>query len=73
MSDVKRNKYVVEVRSHVSAEMLVFANSKEEAWKIADRDMAESLERMLKNAPPHPFLKNRTGYTEALKTSVKRI
>lgn len=69
----KRNKYLVEVRSHVSAEMIVFANSKEEAWRIADRDMEESLKKMLANTPEHEFVRNRTGYTEAMKSSVKRI
>ena len=70
---VKRKRYVVEVRSHVSAEMLVFANTKDEAHEIAYRDMKESLEKQIANAPHNPLIRSMHGYTEALKTSVRQL
>lgn len=70
---VKKKKYSVEVRSFTNARMTVFANSKKEAYEIAERDMSESLERMLENQKPHPFLSRVTGYTDAIKSSVEII
>lgn len=72
-SSVKEKKYIVEVRSHVSAEMIVFANSKDEAWAIADRDMAESLKRQIQMAPKNPFVRNVDGYSEAMKSTVRLV
>ena len=69
----KKKKYEVDVRSHVNAIMTVFANSREEAVSIALKDMEESMERQLANASPNPFIRDMSGWVEALKTSVKLI
>lgn len=70
-SEVKRKKYLVDVRSHTSAKMIVFANSKEEAWKIADQDMRESMKRQLDNAIPNPMIQDLDGYAEAMKSNIE--
>lgn len=72
-NNIKRKKYLVPVRSHVSAEMVVFANSKLEAWEIAEKDMAESLRKQLSTAQPHTFIQSLDGYSEALRTGIKII
>lgn len=69
--EMKTKRYVVEVRSHVSAEMIVFANSKEQVLEIAQKDMDESLDKQIRNARPHEFIRNLNGYTEVLKSSIK--
>lgn len=66
-----RKKYIVPVRTHVSGDMIVFANSKTEAWSIAEKDMKESLERKLANAEPNEMMENLDGYTEAMKSQVR--
>lgn len=63
----------MDVRSSTSAKMIVFANSKLEAWQIADKDMRESMDRQLKNAKPHEFIRDLTGYGEAMKSNVELI
>ena len=73
MIKIKRKKYTIDVRSHVSGLMTVFANSAQEAWEIASKDMEESLKRQLDQAKPHPLIKDLHGYTKALRTSVKMV
>lgn len=64
-------KYRVEVRSYTSAKMIVYANSKLEAYKIADKDMQDSMKRQLKNAKPDPRISCLEGYAEAMKSNVE--
>lgn len=71
MPEIKSKKYSIEVRSHVSATMIVFANSKQEAYKIADIDIRESLQRKLSYAIESKFIKDIDGYAEALKSTIK--
>lgn len=77
IADVEQNKfmkikkYIVPVRSHVSAEMIVHATSKNEAYSIASKDIEESLKKQLAAAVPRDDIKNLTGYTEAMKSSIE--
>lgn len=68
---IKRKKYLVPVCSIVHANMLVFANSKEEAHKIAQKDMAESMKRQLLNANLHDFIRDIDASTKALTSGIK--
>lgn len=70
---LKKKKYLVEVRSSTSAKMIVFANSKLEAYQIADKDMSESMDKMIRNAKPHEFVSELRGYGEAMKSSVELL
>lgn len=55
--------------------MIVFANSKGEAYKIANKDMQESFDRKLEEyfRNPNPMIKDMTGAGWALKTGIEII
>lgn len=67
----KTKRYSVPVRSHVSANYIVWATSKDAANKIVDKEMTASMLRQLKEADPHPAIKNIDGYIETIKFMIE--
>lgn len=74
-TQVKRRKYLVQVENQTKAKMVVFANSKEEAFKIANRDMNDSFNRQLEAyvRNPNPMIRDLTGSGWALKSGIQVI
>lgn len=70
---MKKKLYSVRVESQVTAERLVEATSKNEAYEIANREMKESMDRQLAGAEPHPQIRNMSGAAWALKSWVKIV
>lgn len=73
--EVKRKKYYVDTFSVVNATQIVFANSKNEAFEIADREMKESLKRKIEEAPPNELIVDGSlhGRAGATKYTVKLV
>lgn len=63
--------YVVPVRSHVSSDYIIAANSKDEAYRLVAEKMKKSMKAQLDNMVPHPQLENTDGYTEVMKSMIK--
>lgn len=64
--------YVVPVRSHVSADYVIQATSKEEANRIVSAEMEASLKKLLKDAKafPRPEIEGLDGYSETIKSMI---
>ncbi len=69
----KVKTYSVPIRTHVSADYIINAYSKEDAHKKVAKEMEQSLKRKLKEAIPHPQIRNIDGYTETLKSQIEII
>lgn len=63
--------YIVPVLSTVSADYHIKATSKLEAYEFVAKEMQESMERQIANAPTNPAIKNLFGDTLAYKSLVK--
>lgn len=70
---VKRNQYLVRVENKTRAYMRVFANSEQEAFEIADRDMKQSMQRQIENAVPHEFVQQLEGAAWAVREDIKHL
>ena len=70
---MKTKIYSVPVSTTTSADYIIEATSKEEAYHLVEKEMEISLQRQMKKVVPHPQIKNLRAYTGVTAKSMIQI